>query len=259
MHSHRVLLFDVETSFRLAAIWGAKQGFIPQDAMVHDTFLVSWAAKWWGLKTVRSDVLSRHEALQQDDSRIVATLADMIREADVIVAHNLDRFDLPVVNSRLLSLELDPVPPFGPHQRIDTLKLARKSFRFSHNNLDYLARTLGLEVKHYTDFDLWKRCYQGDEKALREMVRYNKQDVKVLEQVFNRLLPYVKGLPRLVDAEEENEPICPTLGCESTHLQRRGYYRTNASTFQRYQCQECGRWSRARVAEKAVKVETVPL
>ncbi len=36
---------------------------------------------------------------------------------------------------------------------------------------------------------------------------------------------------------------CPR--CASTDVQKRGVQRTSVSTFQRYQCNDCGAWSRA--------------
>lgn len=256
VHKHRVLFYDLETSPRLAFIWGPADGWVPQQRMIHDTKLISWAARWQGTKKVLSDVLTPDEAVAKDDTRIVASIADLMSEADIVVAHSVDKFDLPVINTRLAHIGLEPLPPI---KTIDTLTKARKTFRLSHNNLDYLARTLGLETKDDTDWDLWEDCYYGDPKALKRMVKYNRQDVRVLEQVYDRLFPYFKGLPRMVDAGSVDEPICPSCGGED--LQRRGFYRTNASTFRKFQCQNptCGRWSRARAAEKDLKVGTVPL
>lgn len=249
----RVLFFDVESAPLLAHVWGQREDFIPINRLIHDSFLLSWAAKEEDRKTIRSQVLTPDEARAQDDSRIVQSLADLIRKSDFVVAHNADRFDIPVLNTRLLGLGQEPI---GPVKTIDTLKLARKSFRLASNKLDYLARFLGVPAKLDTDFELWKSCYQGDEKALRYMVRYNRGDVRTLEGVYQALKPYVKGLPRLVEADSAGEEACPFCGEDA--LQRRGYTRTSMSTFRRFQCQGCLRWSRARSSEPA-KTSTVPV
>lgn len=250
----RVLFWDIETAPMLAYIWQAKTEYVHAGAITHEVFMLGWAAKWEGEKKVHSDILSPHEALDQDDARLIAPLADLVREADVVVAHNGDRFDIPMLNNRLLLLGLEPL---GPVKTIDTCTLARRSFRLASNKLDYLAQQLGVGKKLDTDFDLWKQCYAGDLKALAKMHRYNRKDVKLLEDVYERLTPYVRGLPRLVDASYQDERICPSCGSEA--LQKRGLYRTNASSFQRFHCQGCGRWSRSRSAEKALKVNAVPL
>lgn len=246
----RILHFDIENAPLLAYIWSPWDSMVTHERLIHDTFLISWAAKWDGQRGVLSDVLSSEEAVAQDDTRIVQSLSDLIREADIVVAHNGDKHDIPKLNGRLLQLGLEPL---GPVQTIDTLKLAKKSFNIAYRKLDYIGEFLGLGRKIKTDFDLWKGCYFGDEKALSKMERYNKRDVVLLEKVFNTMKPYVKQLPRLVDGDGH---MCPT--CGSHDLMRRGVRRTNASTFRQYQCKVCGRYSRSRKSEPE-RLEVHPL
>lgn len=249
----KILLYDLETAPLLAHIWHPTDDYVTHERLIHDSFLLTWSAKWHGDKTIISGTLTGDEAQAQDDSRIVAELAELIREADFLVAHNADRFDVPMFNNRLLVLGQEPM---GPKRTIDTLKLAKKSLRLAYNKLDYLGEILGLGNKLKTDFELWKSCYHGDEKALARMLKYNRQDVALLEAVFDKLLPYVKGLPRLVEASGIGQLACPS--CGSDHLVRRGKCRTNVSTFQQYQCGDCGRYCRSRTADKA-RFQVAPL
>lgn len=237
----KVLFYDIETAPLLAYIWHPTDQYVVHDRLIHGSFMLTWAAKWRGQAKITSGVLTPEEALAQDDSRIVAGLADMVRQADIIVAHNGDRFDVPVLNARLLQLTQTPI---GSKQTIDTCKLAKRNFRLAYNKLDYLGEYLGLGRKIKTEWELWEKCYHGDPKALREMARYNRQDVTLLESIFERLLPYVKGIPRLVEATDVNQGRCPA--CGSANLIRDGVHRTNASTFPRMMCQSCGRQSRSR-------------
>jgi hypothetical protein len=242
MTSQKVLFYDLETAPLLAHVWGARNDWIPHDRFLHDSFILTWAARWRGQKQVRSSFLQAQEAQDQDDTRLVTQLADMVREADIIIAHNVDKFDLPMLNNRVLLLDLEPL---GPTKTIDTLKLARKHFRLAHNKLDYLGEVLGLGKKIATTFELWKRAYAGNQTALREMTRYNRRDVELLEDVFDRLLPHVKT-PRLFVGAD-----CPH--CGSDNHQRRGTYQTNTYTYQRYQCNNnnCSKYFRSRVGGEA--------
>ena len=249
---HRVLLWDIETAPLLAHVWGPRADWVPADRFVHDSFMLSWAAKWEGERNVYSSVLSGDEALVQDDTRIVLELAELVAEADVIVAHNGDRFDLPRLNGRVAKHGLEPLPPV---RTIDTLTLARRSFGFSHNTLDHLADELGVPRKLSTGWDLWLQCYHGDEKALAKLDRYCRRDVRVLEAVFQRMRPYVK-MPRLVSADYAGEFAC--THCGSHDLQRRGTRETAVSTFARYQCNECKQWSKQRIGDP-VKLSTSPV
>jgi hypothetical protein len=251
---HRVLFFDLETSPAIANVWRAKTEYVPMDMMLAEPFIINWGAKWGHQTRVISGLVTPEEARARDDSRIVADLADIIRQADAVVAHNGSRFDLPVFNGRLIKYGLEPL---GPVRMIDTLTLSRNAFGLVYHKLDYLGEYLGLGRKIKTDIDLWKGCVAGDQAALNQMKRYNRQDVLLLEKVFEAMKPYVKYLPRLFDAAREEERVCPFCGSED--LMARGFYRTQASTFAKLQCNKCARYSRYRTVARLKKIGVHPL
>lgn len=232
----RILFYDIETAPMQAYVWSAKQDFIPHNQIISDSYMLCWGAKWSDGAKVLSAKLTPEEVAASDDSRIVTELAALVAQADIVCAHNGDRFDIPRLNARLTIHGLEPLPPV---ESVDTLKLAKKSLGLAHYNLDSLARVLGLGSKIKTDFDLWRDVMAGNEVAMQRMVRYCRNDVVLLEKVFDRLRPYVKGLRRLVDGEGS---FCPF--CGSRDFERRGERRTNAGNQQRFHClnRECGRY-----------------
>ena len=240
----KTLLLDLETAPSLAYIWDPTDQYVPSERLIHESFILSWSAKWLSDKQVTSGWLSPDEAKQQDDSRIVEELAMLVRDADVLVAHNIDRFDLPMLNNRLLLLGLDPL---GPKKTIDTYKMAKKNLRMPYNKLDYLGEVLGFGNKIKTSFSLWRDCYHGDASAILKMVKYNRRDVVLLEQVYKALLPYSNGMPRLYNPDWEDQHVCPHCGSED--VQRRGFYHTNASTFQQWKCNTCRKYFRSKKRE----------
>lgn len=246
-----ILFVDIETSPMVTYSFSTMPKYIPHTHIIHDSFKYCWAARYRDQKTMRSDKLTPEEVLAKDDSRIIESLAELVREADIVVAHNGDRFDLPELNTSLVSHGLDPV---GPVQTIDTLKLVKKSFRFPYNKQDYISKRFNLGGKHKTDFELWDRVYQGDEVAMQQMLRYCRKDVRDLGDIFEIILPYVKGLPKLVRA---TGPVCPY--CGSADMQKRGTRETNASTFQRVYCKNCKRYSRVRQSEPQYREGLRPL
>ncbi len=251
----RLLFYDIETLPMLAYIWRLKTEYVqPGMLEVDDTIMVSWSAKWSDETKVRSQVLTSAEAKAQEDGRIVAGLASLLRKADYAIAHNGDRFDLPTVNGRLL---LNKLEPLGMVQTIDTLKIARQSFNLASNRLDFLARKLDFDGKIPVSFDVWRRCVLGETKALREMRTYNKHDSVLLEHVFHALAPYAKRLPRLVDATEWRQEMCPY--CGSDRRKKSGLYRTNVNTFRKFRCGECRREHRGWQAIGSKKAGTVGL
>lgn len=244
-----VLVFDVETAPLLAHVWHPFGDYVGIDQLLHSSFMLTWSAKWYGDDHMMNDRLTGDEALAQDDTRIIESLAELVREADVVIAHNGDRFDIPVLNKRLFLLGLEPLPPITS---IDTLKLAKKNFKLARNNLDHIARELGLGGKIKTDFDLWKNAYQGDEDALKEMQTYNDYDVVILEKVFDRMKPYVRRLKRMVDGPGFT---CPFCGSEDLSKAEKPSgedkpYRTQVSTYQMWQCQNCRKFSRSKTLKE---------
>lgn len=252
----RVLFFDVETAPLLSFHWRVWKENIAPSQIERESFMLCWAARWQGQKRILSDLVTADEALAQDDGRIVESLAELVRTADVIVAHNVDRFDLPVLNTRLLHLGLDPLPPV---RTLDTLKVAKKSFKKTFNRLSYLADSLGIEAKHAMVFDDWRRACAGNVTALKKMRSYCRQDIEVLEAVFEAMRPYAKGLPRLVEATREMQRACPHCGAGFEFQEPSGLHRTNASNFHRYRCERCGKFSRGRNSVLGKQVSLVPL
>lgn len=252
----RVLFFDVETAPLMSYHWRVWKENVSPDQLQNRTWLLCWAARWQGQKTVHSDAVTVDETKTEDDSRIVTSLAELVRKADVVVAHNVDRFDLPVLNTRLLDLKLDPLPPV---RTIDTLKVAKRSFRFTYNRLSYLADFLGIDSKHSMGMDDWVAAVKGSGAAITKMRSYCKQDISVLEEVWGLLQPYAKGTPRLVEATHEMQRACPHCGAGFEAMKPSGTHRTNASNFQRYRCDECGKYARTRSATRGTKLALHPL
>src|SRR6185369_13287900 len=109
---------------------------------------------------------------------------------------------------------------------IDTLKAARRAFKFDSNKLDNIGRYLdeGRKIPN-TGAALWRGCVEdGDPKSWRTMRRYCKQDTELLARVYERVKPWMVNHPNmnLYKAVRDRPPgiACPT--CESTKTQRRG-------------------------------------
>lgn len=251
----RLLFYDIETAPLLSYHWAARADYIGHTFRVDDDrMLLCWAAKWSDSQEVISQRVTKKEALDQSDERIVGALADLMREADYVVAHNGNRFDYKRVNARLL---VNRLTPLGNVQMIDTLSIARQSFDLPWNKLDYLAEKLGFGRKTETDFDLWRRSVQGDVPALKDLEAYCARDVVLLEHVFHAIAPYARTLPRLVDATEWREELCPY--CGSKDRTASGWHRTKTNTFPKFRCRDCGREFRGWRAVAAKKAGSIGL
>lgn len=246
MNEPKILVWDIETAHALAAIFSLYQQGTPPQNIKQEWYIICAAWKWLGEKRVYGvsvlDDKERFEKSPHDDYHVVKTVYEVIKEADAIVHHYGDNFDIKKFNTRLIAYGFDPLPDIP---QIDTYKICKAKFKFMSNKLDYVSKYLGFGGKMETSTGLWLKCLLGVKSAVREMLTYNKQDVEVLEKVYQRLAPYSPVSQRKLNMNlwYGDNNVCPT--CGSGKLHRRGYRRTRLSSFARFQCQECGSWSSA--------------
>jgi hypothetical protein len=242
-HTAKILVFDIETAPLTAYVWRCWKQNIYIDQLNSGYFMLTWSAKWLFEKNVKSMRLTGEEAINEDDSRITKGLWELINEADILIAHNGDHFDVRHMNSRFL---LSGLMPPAPYQTIDTLKHTRKQFALPSYKLDYLGEILTGENKIHTEFQLWRECLQGNEESLAYMEKYNIKDVTLLEDVYFILRAWIKPHPNLGLYVGEDVQICPT--CGSKDLLIEGKYATTMNLFDYYRCNNCNGTGRSRRA-----------
>lgn len=238
----KILIFDIETAPLKAYVWKRWKENISLDQTISEWFMICWTAKWLNDAEVHKACLTTSEILDEDDERITKELWKLLDEADVVVAHNGKKFDIPKINSRFI---LHNLPPCSPYKQIDTCEVSKRTFGFSSNKLDALATYFGYPNKDDTDFNLWKECLEGKQKALDYMQSYNVKDVLILEKVYLKLRPWIPNHPNFGLYLEANETVCPICGSKHVELTS-DYIYTKASKFRTYRCLDCGGISRVR-------------
>jgi uncharacterized protein YprB with RNaseH-like and TPR domain len=209
--------------------------------------MLSFAYKWKGEDKVHFHGLPNYKTFKknkEDDSELLEDLAALMDEADILIAHNGDRFDIRKARARFLMQGLKPP---SPSKSIDTLKEARKIGNFDSNRLNDLAIAFGIGKKlPHTGFDLWKRAMDGDRKAWKTMKEYNIRDVILLEKVYEKLKPYMTSHP---DLRIYDDAIgCPT--CRSMKIERRGFSVSRKRKYRKYHCNNCGSWFQGAIIKK---------
>lgn len=239
----KILLLDIETAPLEVYTWGLWDQKISIDQIKEDWFMLCWSAKWLFDSKVYSDTLTPSEALKKDDSRISKSIWKMVDEADIIIAHNWDSFDIKKMNVRFIKHWM--LMP-SPYITIDTLKVAKKVFKMTSNKLNYLCRFLWLNVKVDTGwFELWRKCILWDKKSLRLMSEYCDNDVRILEDLYMRLRPYINNHPNLNLYSNSEDWVC--RNCWSEKIKWWKKYHTPHSHYKAGQCQECWAWVRKEV------------
>lgn len=242
----KILHLDIETAPIEMLSWGMWNQNHHIDQIVHDWHILCWAAKWHHKSEVIASALPGHKNYKddkRDDSAVCGAMWNLLDDADIVVAHNGDKFDIKKINARFL---LHGFPPPSPYKQIDTLKMARRKFAITSNKLDYLGRYLGIgrKVKH-EGFDLWIKCMAGDMAAWAKMIRYNKQDVRLLEKVYKILAPWETNLPNGATYVDDETRMCTVPGCGGK-CGLNGYRNLNFGRYQKYVCTKCGHPQRGR-------------
>jgi uncharacterized protein YprB with RNaseH-like and TPR domain len=224
----KILFLDIETSPNLAWVWG----YYRQDviAIEKPSIVLSFAYKWRDGNKVHCCILPDYSTEQE----LIAELWNLLDQADIVVGHNLDRFDIKKCNARFAAHNLRPP---SPYQTIDTLKYARKYFAFPSNKLSELGSYLGVGTKlEHSGKQLWLDCMNDDPKAWGIIKRYNVQDIILLEKIYEKLRPYATNHPNL--SWFTRERACPV--CHSSEFIRSGFRYLKSGVKQRLTCKSCG-------------------
>jgi hypothetical protein len=230
----KILIYDLETAPLVGFSWTKFDATIIE--FIHESYILTWSAKWLGGKHVTKGLpdYPNYEVDPRDDRALVKELYDMVEQADIIVAHNGDKFDVKRMNARFLIHGFQPTHKYITR---DTLKMVKAKFNFPTHGLNDLGERLGFGKKIKTDFSLWKGCLAGDMAAWRKMKRYNRRDVELLEQVYLLLRPWDASHPNL-NVYAGRESGCGKCGHPT--LQSRGFHYTKTGRRPEYRCGKCG-------------------
>lgn len=178
------LFFDLEVSPNIVFSWTVGRDIdLSPESIIQERAIICVCYKWEGENKVH-----HIEWRKGNDKDLVVKFAKIIDSADEIITQNGDAFDIKWLRTRCIYHQVPVSPKFNS---IDTLKMARSGFKFNSNKLDYMGGYLGVGKKIKTEFNLWKDItLNNSAKAMNKMVTYCKQDVELLENVYNKLQKY---------------------------------------------------------------------
>ena len=229
------LFFDVETSFNIIGDFACGYNkHVGYNQILEERKIICICYKWEG----QSRVYSLNWDKNKCDKKMITSFLRILKQADEIVAHNGDRFDIKWIRGRCFIHDLDMMPHYNT---VDTLKEARKQFNLNSNRLDYLSKITGSTGKLKTDWDMWVKITLYNHKpSLTKMVTYCKKDVVELERVWGRMKNHIKpktggrtSLGYLSD--------CPECGSSKTFVNRHRVTASGAMNVQ-FKCKDCGKY-----------------
>lgn len=226
MTKQKILYLDLETSPNIGTFWrpGNKVSLSPANILEErQIILASYAWNSSKPQTVswKKDSKSSNKYLQYSDESVVKKLVNLCNEADVIVAHNAQRFDLPWLRARAMyyGITLD-----HNLQVFDTLKKTRGLLGLNSYKLDYLGKFFVADKKVETGgFGLWLGCMAGCKNSMAKMKKYCEQDVALLRKYYLELIHYVPALNHAGAVQGKGKWTCKTCGSHQVRL-RKQYY-----------------------------------
>lgn len=228
----KILFLDLETTPMTAHTWGLWDQNISLKQILASTEVMCFGARWYGQKKVIFK--SVHHDGKQEMLNEIHRLMD---EADAVVGWNSAAFDVKHLKREFLEAGM---LPHSPTKDIDLMTVVKSQFKFPSNKLDYVAQRLGVGAKvEHSGFDLWIKCMAGDNKAWAEMKKYQIQDVNLLIDLYEKLLPWINSHPA-VGMYENIDDACPN--CGSQNLRAEGVYIGTTGSYDKFQCDDCGKW-----------------
>jgi uncharacterized protein YprB with RNaseH-like and TPR domain len=192
----KILLLDIETTPMQVYAWGLWDQNISIDQIIKSSEMLCFGARWLGTKKVIFKSV-HHDGKQA----MLEELHKLMNEADLLVGWNSAAFDHKHINREFLENGMNPPAPV---KDLDLMSITKANFLFPSNKLDYVAQKLGVgaKVKH-SGFSLWIKCMEGDEKAWAEMKKYQIQDVNLLVDLYDKLLPWFVTAGRATAKEKQ--------------------------------------------------------
>jgi hypothetical protein len=257
----KILVFDIETSPMEFFGWGLFKQRPTISQVKKDWSVLCWSAKWLCDSEIMHSCVLPKDAKARRDASVCKPMWDLLEEADIVVAHNGDRFDIRCLNGRFMANGLGPNTPY---RSIDTLKTSQRTFRHASHKLEWLCKIIGRRLKDPQGYDLWLQCIgkygrKTAKEALVTMQDYCDQDIRALEDLYIEIAPWLKSGPNSGVYVETDKPICPNVACGGVNLTFGGYYTTAVSKFRSFRCNDCKAIGRERksVLSRAVRAGLV--
>lgn len=129
-----------------------------------------------------------------DDSALTATLVEELSKYSILFAHNGLWFDRAMLNGRALAYGLPILDP--KHKIVDPFQIARKHLNTKRNSLDALTNLCHIpESKMHVDAEMWcKVAFDHDEEAFKIIIERCVSDVRILEELAIRTLPFMGNI-----------------------------------------------------------------
>ena len=136
----------------------------------------------------RPAIVLRNGRKGSNDKALLVALRDVLEKFDMLIGHYSLGFDLKFLNSRLMHYGERPL---SEKYHLDMLSVARRWSCTHSRKQEAIGDFLGVGGKTKLDPEVWRSAaYDGDKKALDEIVRHCIGDVEQCEGIYMK--PYMQ-------------------------------------------------------------------
>jgi DNA polymerase elongation subunit (family B)/predicted RNA-binding Zn-ribbon protein involved in translation (DUF1610 family) len=242
----KILVIDIETAPASGYIWKLFDVNVSLSQLIDTSKVICFAAKWVGDKKVIF-----HSNQEDTHKKMIKKAWDLFNEADAVIGYNSKNFDCKILNKEFI---LSGFPPPAPYKHIDLLQTMKNKFKFMSNKLDHVSQELGIGKKtSHQGFELWQACMNNDSKAWKLMKKYNINDVKLTEELYDKVKGWLKTTFNF--NEHSESMVCPN--CGSHNVTKNGTYKSPTRAYQKYVCNDCFAHSKSNIKIPNRKADTL--
>lgn len=198
-------------------------------------YLLSIGYKWAHEKKVtvlRIDDTKEWQKRKTDDRGLLRAFSPVYAEADLVVHHFGDYYDIPFLQTRRIIQGLVKMPDVTT---VDTWRICRKHMKFHNNRLATIEKALNCPFsKTAVTGAHWINAMAGIKSGLNYVAEHNRLDVLVLEYVYNKIAAMLPSHPRVTP----HKYSCKA--CGSLRTKGHGWKLCQSHWYQRILCMACG-------------------
>lgn len=245
---NRILILDVERLPGITKQYWWDRADLQKRYIHHETVerlprTTIVCAKWYD----RPDIIQLAEWDKGGRRRFLSRVHDLIRQADIIVGHNIDNADIPWLKGDL-HIEAG-LPPLPPVKTVDTLKVLRKEFKSGapFKGLDAFCQIVGTPSKtdRYDPEAMERAVNEKSVEDRERLIAYCSGDCVATQGLYDWLRPHIKNHPALFVDAKYQLTICQRCGHDTEMISRR--YVANVLTYSMRKCTACGGYSRISI------------